>query len=207
VVPVNSDTRARILDAALDCFLELGYERTTVALIRQRSGVSNGSLFHHFQTKEAIADALYVRGMAEFQHGVWEILHRRPRTLHGAVRAIIAHQLRWVEEHPETARFIYERDQLTPGSSAAAELGALNGELIDELRGWLAPFAQRGEVLTDSVLVISAFVTGPGHVLARRWLAGGLQRPLTSYVDDLADGAAAALGAASATRKTKEVSR
>jgi AcrR family transcriptional regulator len=203
MVASTAETRARILDSALACFLERGYERTTVALIRERSGVSNGSLFHFFPTKDAIADALYVRGMAEFQLGIWEILHRRPGTLHAAVRAIIAHQLLWVEEHSDIARFIYERDQLTPGSSAATELGVLNGELIEELRAWLAPFAQRGEVMTDSVLVISAFVTGPGHVLARRWLAGGLPRPLTSYVDDLADGAAAALGAVSSTRTTK----
>ena len=36
--------RDRVLQAALDCFTEDGYERTTIARIRERSGVSNGAL-------------------------------------------------------------------------------------------------------------------------------------------------------------------
>ena len=61
-----SDTRRRVLDAALRCFLEEGYERTTIARILERSDVSNGSLFHHFATKEAIADALYLEAIASY---------------------------------------------------------------------------------------------------------------------------------------------
>ena len=68
----------RILQAALACFVERGYEQTTVARVRERSGVSNGALFHHFPTKEAIADALYVEAMASYQQGLWELLAPAP---------------------------------------------------------------------------------------------------------------------------------
>jgi AcrR family transcriptional regulator len=77
--PNRPDTRSRILDAALACFLEAGYEQTTVARIRERSGVSNGTLFHRFPTKEAIADALYLESMASFQDGLARLLASRPR--------------------------------------------------------------------------------------------------------------------------------
>jgi len=50
----HNDTRRRVLDVALACFLADGYEQTTIAEIRKRSGVSNGALFHHFPTKEAM---------------------------------------------------------------------------------------------------------------------------------------------------------
>src|SRR5271167_1406596 len=90
------NTRARILDTALACFLGAGYEQTTVAVIRERSGVSNGALFHHFPTKEAIADALYVDAIASFQEGLWELVRRRPRSLRAAVRGVVSHQLDWV---------------------------------------------------------------------------------------------------------------
>jgi Bacterial regulatory proteins, tetR family len=66
------DTRSRILDAALACFVKAGYAQTTIERIRERSGASNGALFHHFPTKEAIAAALYADAIASFQHG-----HRR----------------------------------------------------------------------------------------------------------------------------------
>src|ERR1700757_3689981 len=96
-VSASLDTRTRILDAALACFLEVGYEQTTIARIRGRSGVSNGTLFHRFPTKEAIADALYVESIASFQQGLWRLLAQRPRSLRAAVRGTIAHQIEWIE--------------------------------------------------------------------------------------------------------------
>jgi AcrR family transcriptional regulator len=185
----------RILEAALALFLEHGYERTSVASICTRARVSNGTLFHHFETKEAIADALYLQAIASFQEGVWELLRRRPRSLRAAVRAVIEHQLRWTEQHPDLARFVYARDQLEPGTSAGADLASLNQNLIDELREWLAPFVERGEVRQTSIVMITAIVNGPTHALARRWLHGGLDRPLSGYRDELTDAAVAGLGA------------
>jgi AcrR family transcriptional regulator len=79
------DTRSRILDAALASFVEAGYTQTTIERIRDRSGVSNGALFHRFPTKEAIADALYVDAIASFQQGLWDLLERRPHSVRSAV--------------------------------------------------------------------------------------------------------------------------
>ena len=189
-----SDTRERILDAALGCFLEDGYERATVASIRQRSGVSNGALFHHFATKEAIADALYVQAIASFQAGLWEMLRREPSSLRAAVRGTIAHQLSWVELNRELARFVYLRGHLDWDSQGEAEVSALNAELGAAFGEWMAVFADRDELRVTSMLLISAIVNGPAHALARRWLAGHLQKPLTAYVEPLADAAWSALG-------------
>src|SRR5437879_4328567 len=104
-----TDTRRRILDAALACFLEDGYAQTTIARIRARSDVSNGALFHHFPSKEAIADTLYVEAMTSFQQGLWDLVRRRPRSLRAAVREAVTHQLRWTEQHADLARFVYMR--------------------------------------------------------------------------------------------------
>jgi AcrR family transcriptional regulator len=188
-----ADTRQRILDAALLCFVEDGYEQATISRIRERSGVSNGALFHHFPSKEAVADALYVQAMASFQSGLWEMLRRRPRSLRAAVRDTIAHQLSWVELNSELARFVYMRGHLDWDSQGALEVSALNAELTAAFRAWMAPFVKRGELRVSSMLLISAIVNGPAHALARRWLAGHLEKPATAYVEPLADAAWAAL--------------
>ena len=107
-----TDTRRRVLDAALAGFLEDGYAQTTIADIRHRSEVSNGALFHHFPTKDAIADALFIDAIASFHEGLWELVGRKPRSLRAAVRGVIAHQLRWIEQHPDLARFVYMRGHL-----------------------------------------------------------------------------------------------
>jgi len=191
----ENDTRRRILDVALACFLADGYEQTTIARIRKRSGTSNGALFHHFPSKEAIADALYVEAIASFQAGLWDLIQRRPRTLRAAVRGVIAHQLSWTEQNPDLARFIYMRGHLAWDTPAGAQLAALNKDLAAAFRSWMAPLVESGEIRRGPMLLISAVVSGPAHAIAQRWLAGHLDRPLTSFVDDLAGAACAGLTA------------
>jgi len=193
------DTRTRILDAALACFLEAGYEQTTIARIRARSGVSNGTLFHRFPTKEAIADALYVESIANFQEGLWRLLAQRPRSLRAAVRGTIAHQLEWIEANVERARFVYTRGTLEGESPGSAELEEMNRKLASAYRAWIQPLVERGAVRPMPMLVLNAVVTGPTHAIARRWLAGQVASPLHDYLDELADAACAALSGRPAT--------
>jgi AcrR family transcriptional regulator len=190
---VASETRRRILATALACFLEEGYEQSTVAHIRKRSGVSNGALFHYFRSKEAIADTLYVEAMASFHEGLWELIRSRPRSLRAAVGGTIEHQLDWIERHADLARFIYMRGHLDWESPASAELATLNRDLESAFREWMAPLVERGEIRPTSMLVITALVNGPAHALARRWLAGQIASPPRTYADELTDAACAAL--------------
>jgi AcrR family transcriptional regulator len=197
----TSDTRSRILDAALLCFIESGYEQTTIARIRERSGVSNGALFHHFASKEAIADALHVDAIVSFQEGLWELLRRKPRSLRAAVRGSISHQLRWIEENEDRARFLYMRGHLDWDSPAGAQLAELNRNLAQAYRDWMARLLDGGEIRPMSMLMMTAIVTGPVHAIARRWLAGQLGSPLRAYLDELADAACAALSGTPASSR------
>jgi AcrR family transcriptional regulator len=188
-------TRERILEAALRCFVARGYEQTTIAEIRAESGVSNGALFHHFPAKEAIADALYLAGIRSFQAGLWPIVTGPRASLLDAVRAVIGHQLAWTEQHPDHARFIYQRGHLDFDTPGGAELSALNRDLATAFRRWMAPLVTAGEIRPMSMLVVTAIVSGPAHALARRWLAGQLSSPLSGHADELAFAACAGLGA------------
>jgi AcrR family transcriptional regulator len=189
----SKDTRRRILDAALTCFLADGFEQTTIARIQERSRTSNGALFHHFPSKEAIADALFLEAMASFQAGLWELVRRRPRSLRAAVRGTIQHQLQWIEQHPDLAKFLYARGHLEWSSPGATEVAALNRDLASAFRDWMAPLVESGEIRISSMLVISAIVTGPGHSIAQRWLAGQLKSTPTAFADELAEAAWAGL--------------
>ncbi len=184
-------TRQRVMAAALGCFLASGYEQTTIAQIRAGSGVSNGALFHHFPTKEAIAEAIYVDGISSFQGGLREIVAQPPDSLRAAVGAVIGHQLAWTQEHPDQARFIYQRGHLDFDTEGGAAVDAMNRELAAEFRRWMAPLSD--QIRPISMLMVTAIVSGPSHALARRWLAGQLKGTLTGYADDLADAACAGL--------------
>jgi AcrR family transcriptional regulator len=57
--------RDNILDAALDCFVTIGYANTTTARIAERAEVSRGAMLHHFPSK------------AELMRAAVEYLHRK----------------------------------------------------------------------------------------------------------------------------------
>jgi len=53
----SSATRAKVLDAALDSLLELGYTNATAAVVADRAGVSRGAMQYHFRTKSELLAA------------------------------------------------------------------------------------------------------------------------------------------------------
>lgn len=48
----------RVLLSSLKLFSEIGFENTTSSLIAERAGVSEGTVFSYFKTKEGILEAI-----------------------------------------------------------------------------------------------------------------------------------------------------
>ncbi len=59
--PKGGETRARILETALDLFRERGYEETTMRAIAEGAGVSLGNAYYYFKSKEHLIQAFYGR--------------------------------------------------------------------------------------------------------------------------------------------------
>jgi len=53
-------TRERILDVALDLFVEQGYEETSLRQIAERVGVTKAALYYHFRSKDEILMTLHL---------------------------------------------------------------------------------------------------------------------------------------------------
>jgi AcrR family transcriptional regulator len=64
---VRAVTRARLLNAALELFAGRGYAATSVDAIADAAGVSAGLLYHHFDSKAAVLNAIFEQSLADVQ--------------------------------------------------------------------------------------------------------------------------------------------
>ncbi|MDT7695335.1 MAG: hypothetical protein QOI75_4702, partial [Pseudonocardiales bacterium] len=58
------ETRARLLDAALDTFAETGFHAATIEQICERAGFTRGAFYSNFATKDELFYALFERNAA-----------------------------------------------------------------------------------------------------------------------------------------------
>jgi AcrR family transcriptional regulator len=69
--PRTADRKEQILDAALHCFVEKGFHGTAMPEIADRADIAAGTIYHYFESKEALVNALYRRWKAEVTQRVF----------------------------------------------------------------------------------------------------------------------------------------
>src|SRR5262245_52408633 len=74
------ETRERILDAAITCFLERGFQATTIDEIAERADVARATVFNHYAEKQELLSAYLARRRQELV----DLLRRKARTDVGA---------------------------------------------------------------------------------------------------------------------------
>ena len=174
MTPRRQATRKRrraILDAALACFLRNGFEAATLEHIRDASGASFGSIYHHFGSKQAIAVALYDEGLRELETRLTE-----SRTPHGDWRAGIRSQVKtyfeWLADNRDLALFLFRISTADQVGPAAQEIDSVSHRSQSDLADWLRPFVERGEVVPMPDDLYDTVIYGPCSHFARHWLAG-----------------------------------
>jgi len=190
-------TRARrrdILGAALALFVERGVGVTTIDDIRERSGASIGSIYHHFRGgKDGIAAKLYLETISEYQAGFLAALRRHDQAATG-VRATVRYHLDWVESHRDAARFLFNYGQVELPSRTNDDLAELNRHLFAEVRTW-ADRVGAAELMDLPIDLATAIWLGPAQQFARGWLSGGGTSTIHQAGAVLPDAAWAALAA------------
>jgi len=180
--------------AALRLFGSQGYSQTSMEQVRREIGISNGSLYHLYRDKPALAARLYQRGMVECQDGILDAV-RAARTAEDGVRGAVVFQAGWVDAHVELARLVYADHPDAVHAAAAPTLDALSRSYVREIDRWLGDHIDRDVLIDKPFAVLHALWLGPTQEFCRHWLRGrGRLRPRHVAVD-LADGAWRALAA------------
>ncbi|NRQ33006.1 TetR/AcrR family transcriptional regulator [Nonomuraea sp. NN258] len=105
----SSGTRDALLRAAREVFLSRGYAEATVADIVETSGISVGSLYHHFGGKPGLFLALW----EQFMRGQEERTSRAAKATEGTKERFLAGARAYLEgswEQRDVARLFLEND-------------------------------------------------------------------------------------------------
>ncbi|MCR9277353.1 MAG: TetR/AcrR family transcriptional regulator [Pseudomonadaceae bacterium] len=166
--------RQRVLDAALTCFAAAGVEATSVADITRLANVSTGSLYHHFDSKNGIAEALYLQGLDQLNSGVLGRLNRC-RSARTGVRSVVLQYAEWVSANREMAGFLYAGD-VVMSDAARLERKRMYGRQIRAVFEWFARYVARGEMRHIPADTYVPLISGPIQEYTARWLSGDAQR-------------------------------
>lgn len=182
----TSQRRRDILDASLRCFMRHGFDAATIEQIREASGASSGSIYHHFGSKQAIAVALYVEGMEELA-----VVFRNAMTpragLRDGIRGILTSYFRWVAEHRDWALYLLRVATADVSAQDAASIDDVNRRTRGDLWQWLHPFVERGEVVQMPDELYASLLFGAATHYARHWLVGRLTLDLDVVAEHLSE--------------------
>lgn len=182
-VPTRA-SRQGIVAAALALTAENGWDATSLSAVRQRAGVSNGSLFHFFPTREALASAVVGAGMSAHQDDLLTELHAAG-TARGSVTGVVRRHLRWVADHRQLAGLLLSAPPQTLRASVDASTLAANRDFFTEVADWLVGHGWTG---APPLTTVAALWLGPAQYYARGWLAAP-DDSLPNAAIDLAEGA------------------
>ncbi|EME19756.1 TetR/AcrR family transcriptional regulator [Rhodococcus triatomae] len=169
--PRGRVTVQRLLDGALEVYERSGPVGFTMTAVTEVSGVSVGSLYHHFGSFDGLAAVLYERCMDDLLVTLIAALHRS-RTARTGTRAMAVAYLDWVAAHRTEAHFVHASAYATFVPDHAERLAAAKLPRMLEIAAWLQPHITERRVVDLPLPLIEMLVIGPVAETSRRWLAG-----------------------------------
>lgn len=172
-----------------------GLGALTIARLAEDSGVSNGSLYHHFGSRGGIVRALCVEAFRSGLRSITDELDDRPAAI--AIPDAAAAYVRWCCGDRARATLLYE------GISQVDDperLAASKAEDFAPVAAWFACRADDGEVRAVEAWELDPIVMAPAHECVRRDLLSGGAFSAAAAVPAIAQAVWATVKPAIATR-------
>ena len=180
----NPQREQRILDAAARLIAHYGYDKTTVSDIAREAGVSKGAIYLHFDSKEALFEALLDREIWRYGEDWLKRFEADPDEW--SYSSMFQHSLLALNDYPFMLALL-KRDQRVLGSFLRQNprllqmKGAANSELFHQMQ-------QAGAVRQDIPPEIIAFLLNAfayGVVSAAEYLPKADIPPYETVIEGL----------------------
>jgi AcrR family transcriptional regulator len=168
-------TRDRILDIAMDLFIEQGFDKTSLREIADQLGFSKAAIYYHFASKDEILLALHMR-LHEIGRRAMERFGETPASLEAWAQLLDG----LIDEIFENRRLIlmHQRNSSAFRLHHAEEHDEANQDMEDLFR---RVFSDPAVPLRDRVRMVSAV----GAIMAGLVLSGDMLKDVPS--EELAD--------------------
>ena len=177
----STPARDQVLATALRLFTERGYFNTSVQDVVRDSGVSTGSIYHHFKDKEGIAKALYDGLVVHMGTAIADI-QTQHKTPHDRCRAVIEHLFQMTEAEPEVMAFmLYAKHR----EFMPEEAPICSSKPFEQMRNMVKEGMDSGILVSMDPLVAATAVFGGALRMINLRLDGILEKPLPVYLDEV----------------------
>ncbi|AQZ61425.1 Transcriptional regulator, TetR family [[Actinomadura] parvosata subsp. kistnae] len=163
----SEETVRKLLDTALEIYPD----DFTLRALTTRSGVSMGSVYHHFGSLEGLAAALYSRCMGALLDTLVAAVQDAADARDGVRRAVTAY-LGFTAGHADQARFIHAAPYAIDLGPYAERIAADKAPRLEWLNAWIQRHMDAGTVARLPAAQVEMLLIGPVAEVTRRWLAG-----------------------------------
>ena len=147
VDPVRHEARRMaIIDAALTCFADDGFDRATTAAICRAAGIGSGTFFHYFPTKLDVLLAILEVGTAETT--AWFAAQQGRSDPAGVIADYVVHAAAEFAD-PRVAGFVKAVGAVMNDPQVAAALARDEAALYGGLLPWARAAQATGEIRGD----------------------------------------------------------
>lgn len=168
--------RAATVEAVIQLAAQTPPSEITTTAIAKHMGVTQGALFKHFPTKEAILEAVMVWVAEHLLSRVDEAAHAAQA--HGgalaALEAIFLAHVDFVVEHPGVPRMLFGELQRSEMTAPKRVVQTLLGHYGARLQQWLAQGQAQGQVAgtLDCATAVTLFIGSLQGLVMQSMLAG-----------------------------------
>lgn len=173
--------RDQVMASALRLFTGNGYFNTSIPDIVRDSGVSTGSIYHHFGDKEGIAKSLFDT-LVEWMEDALQQIEQKHSSAQDRCRDVIQLLFQIAEEEPNMMKFMLHARH----KEFLPEEGPIcSSRPFQHMREMVAAGIKSGEILAMDEIVAAAAVFGGALRMIQLRLDGILEKPLTDYQDEI----------------------
>ena len=160
----RGNTKQEILEASLELFSVQGFEATSISQIAGAVGIRKASLYSHFESKQAILDALVQAVLEEYvAHSIFakadwkQDTHNLPVTPNAAVQ-MIQGQIRFILHDPmiSRARKMLVIEQFQNPKLAQLQTKQNYSDVLGYFTGLIKGLIQKGVLTGDDPEIMAA---------------------------------------------------